>query len=359
MPRELLTLKQIADYLGLPESTLRKYRDAYPQFIPHVGSGRTRRYRESAKDIFALIRDCREIKRLSWEETGDELLKRFPVNVSVDEKELYIQSIKQQAASKKQPLISEEFLTTIQTLENSAAAINSKIDSLAAATSKHEFLLTSVAGEVMRQGEASRKIKNLDTIEEDLLAIRKLVYSYNEVVQKQHKESIALARENAALIRSIAQLSEKNFTATSALPAKTEKIVEQKLITMLGLLDKSLKKAATQAISQLPLSPTGTAPSPPQTSAQKQSSSNDELTLRLTDELERTRLDLERYKALYLKTRAELQKAAAAIPPTAVQPEFEDLQLAEEILAEADRVREDFLSQAPAGLMSRFRRDKK
>lgn len=40
----LLTLRQVAEKLGLPESTARYYRDAFLQHIPSVGTGRRRRY---------------------------------------------------------------------------------------------------------------------------------------------------------------------------------------------------------------------------------------------------------------------------------------------------------------------------
>jgi len=40
----LLTLKQLANQLGLPESTVRYYRDAFLNHVPSVGTGRRRRY---------------------------------------------------------------------------------------------------------------------------------------------------------------------------------------------------------------------------------------------------------------------------------------------------------------------------
>ena len=66
MQNDLMTLKDIAQKLGLPESTLRKYRDAYPQYIPTVGTGRERLYRPRAAQVFEAIRRCRAEERLSW-----------------------------------------------------------------------------------------------------------------------------------------------------------------------------------------------------------------------------------------------------------------------------------------------------
>ena len=80
MEQELLTLKDIALELDLPESTLRKYRDAFPEFVPTVGSGRERKYRRDAVDVFVAIRKCRTEDHLSWEDTAELLSQQFPLD---------------------------------------------------------------------------------------------------------------------------------------------------------------------------------------------------------------------------------------------------------------------------------------
>jgi len=56
MPDEnLLTLKQLAAELGLPESTVRYYRDAFLDHIPSVGTGRRRRYPPQAVAVLRSI----------------------------------------------------------------------------------------------------------------------------------------------------------------------------------------------------------------------------------------------------------------------------------------------------------------
>jgi DNA-binding transcriptional MerR regulator len=51
----LMTLRQVADSLGLPESTTRFYRDAFLDFIPLVGTGRRRRYPPPAVAVLRTI----------------------------------------------------------------------------------------------------------------------------------------------------------------------------------------------------------------------------------------------------------------------------------------------------------------
>jgi DNA-binding transcriptional MerR regulator len=51
----LLTLKQVAEKLHLPESTVRYYRDAFLDHIPSVGTGRRRRYPPAAVAVLRTI----------------------------------------------------------------------------------------------------------------------------------------------------------------------------------------------------------------------------------------------------------------------------------------------------------------
>jgi DNA-binding transcriptional MerR regulator len=51
----LLTLKQVADRLELPESTVRYYRDAFLDHIPSIGTGRRRRYPPAAVAVLRTL----------------------------------------------------------------------------------------------------------------------------------------------------------------------------------------------------------------------------------------------------------------------------------------------------------------
>ena len=51
----LFTLRQLADQLSLPESTVRYYRDAFLDHIPSVGTGRRRRYPAQAVAVLRSI----------------------------------------------------------------------------------------------------------------------------------------------------------------------------------------------------------------------------------------------------------------------------------------------------------------
>lgn len=76
-----LTLKQISQQVGVPESTLRRYRDLCESAVPTVGMGRGRMYPEEAAEVFRKIRYLREARHLEWSDIRKELGKRTIVSV--------------------------------------------------------------------------------------------------------------------------------------------------------------------------------------------------------------------------------------------------------------------------------------
>lgn len=175
-----MTLKDIAQMLDLPESTLRKYRDAYTQFIPYVGSGRERRYREDSVEVFRMIRDCRVEKHLSWEDTEKELIGRFPVNAD--------------AVGKKVVVSEDEGNIFLEKLEKAVRQLTTQGE-------RQEFVTSTLAGELLKMKKDMEKLLGM---EGDIQTLKKSTYSYNEVVQRQHKEGL---KETGKLFEALAGLT--------------------------------------------------------------------------------------------------------------------------------------------------------
>lgn len=76
----LLTIAEIARQLGLPESTVRYYRDRFEAFVPSVGEGRTRRYRPEAVEVLRFVADAMRAG-VPAEEVEAALRERFALNV--------------------------------------------------------------------------------------------------------------------------------------------------------------------------------------------------------------------------------------------------------------------------------------
>jgi DNA-binding transcriptional MerR regulator len=73
------TLKEAAEVIGIPETTLRLYRDEFDEWIPTQGEGRRRRYDERG---MVALRKIVEGKRAGWSagKIRDELARdRTPV----------------------------------------------------------------------------------------------------------------------------------------------------------------------------------------------------------------------------------------------------------------------------------------
>ncbi|WP_371381620.1 MerR family transcriptional regulator [Sporomusa aerivorans] len=52
---ELLSIKDISQEIGIPQSTLRYYRDLFMEFLPATGEGKKRRFYPEAVDVFKAI----------------------------------------------------------------------------------------------------------------------------------------------------------------------------------------------------------------------------------------------------------------------------------------------------------------
>lgn len=80
---DFLTIKEIARHLQVPESNIRYYRDRFEEYIPSIGEGRKKRYKNEALDVFAhIVQGYREEK--STEQISSELGNMFPRNVPVN-----------------------------------------------------------------------------------------------------------------------------------------------------------------------------------------------------------------------------------------------------------------------------------
>lgn len=78
----MYTLKQIAGVLRKPESTLRRWREIHGQFIPSTGSGRGKKYPETAMAVWRFVAECYD-RHETATETQDKLSQKFPMVVDL------------------------------------------------------------------------------------------------------------------------------------------------------------------------------------------------------------------------------------------------------------------------------------
>ena len=119
MSENFLTIISIAKELGLPESTVRFYRDKFLEYIPFEGEGRKRKYRPEALRVLRFIA-CSLRSGKTSKKTAEDLLGNFPqyINSTDENTELKMPMVLQesqlnQLAKYEQKLASYEQKTQI------------------------------------------------------------------------------------------------------------------------------------------------------------------------------------------------------------------------------------------------------
>lgn len=129
----LLTIKEIARQLDLPESNIRYYRDRFEEFLPYVGEGRKRRYKPEALDVFRfIVSELRENK--STAEIGKELSLRFSRTMQLaspegKEKQFY-PALEQELESNEFTRVLSQQAMALESLAQTLKAQNQQEDNL-------------------------------------------------------------------------------------------------------------------------------------------------------------------------------------------------------------------------------------
>ncbi len=84
---ELLTIKEISRRLGLAESTVKYYRDRFPEFMPTVEIGRYPKYKPEALEIFKIIAEGYS-DNLQQQDIADRLSAEYAINTEQSETSL-------------------------------------------------------------------------------------------------------------------------------------------------------------------------------------------------------------------------------------------------------------------------------
>jgi DNA-binding transcriptional MerR regulator len=82
--KELFTIQQIGKELGVPESTLRYWRDRHEEYIPTQGTGRQRRYPIEAVAVFRRIAEL-AAEELTAEQVAERLRLEFTREITIAE----------------------------------------------------------------------------------------------------------------------------------------------------------------------------------------------------------------------------------------------------------------------------------
>lgn len=126
---KLLTIAEISKQVGIPESTVRYYRDKFEPFFPTVGKGRNRRYRPEAIDIVKVIAEGFN-RNMTAMEIEEGLTRMFSMDVSVVEQTAATTTATQQQSLEEIKSALLQTVTTIGTLNQTVQKLSNRIEEL-------------------------------------------------------------------------------------------------------------------------------------------------------------------------------------------------------------------------------------
>jgi len=147
---ELLSIKDISQELGIPQSTLRYYRDLFMDYLPSSGEGKKKRFYPEAVAVFQSISKSMH-KNKSYEDIASDLNQRFTRFIEVDETEN--QSQQSSATQSQQQEISQiQALTPLTQLDGSA---------IMAVVASQNQALQQIAATISAVNEQQAELQNL------------------------------------------------------------------------------------------------------------------------------------------------------------------------------------------------------
>ncbi len=220
-----MTLKEIAQQLGVPESSLRKYREIFSGFIPSVGSGRSRRYRTDAIEILNEIRQQREEMHMPWDAITDYLAKKYPMDATpadgADDVAEQQQFFPPAAAEPTQVRVHEH--PAPQPQQSVAPADNQALRKIIAVSEKQAMIVNALALEMMRSVDRIRT--------ETRSEIAKLEKKTSDVFNQLYHSLGAYSQHERALLRDIqnrVQAIESSLSSFAAAGDQAVKVVQMK-----------------------------------------------------------------------------------------------------------------------------------
>jgi transposase-like protein len=115
---ELLSIKEISQELGIPQSTLRYYRDLFMDYLPAAGEGKKKRFYPEAVVVFQTIAKGMH-KNKSADDIASDLNQRFTRFIDVNEAEEKTQE-SSATYSQKDEIHQSQALTSLTQLDGSA-----------------------------------------------------------------------------------------------------------------------------------------------------------------------------------------------------------------------------------------------
>lgn len=215
----LLTLKEIAKDLDIPESSLRKYREIFSPFIPSVGTGRSRRYRTEAIQILNDIRKMREDMHMPWDTISESLAEKYPMNATPESENGVAGA---QGSMYQGSELETSSLAGSQGLPAAPISSGQFMRKLAAMNERQTMMVNAIAMELIRSMETVRTEAGKDAKQLQANIVRTME-NLSHSMDATNQQEIALLRDIQSRIDSI---SEKTDPSSPPAHDNTEKFAQ-------------------------------------------------------------------------------------------------------------------------------------
>jgi len=229
MSQDLISITGIAQKLGIPESTVRYYRNKFSDFIPAVGEGRKRKYRPETLEIISLIEKMFR-ENHSAIEIADQLATKFSQNINLENQpqQLIATTTTQQQQSKNLSIDLVNMLSVqTQALKQVALVLDKFYN--------HERELKTLSDEVIFLRKQLNKLRDnnkydreMETLSDEVIFLRKkIVNGHNH-----NNNGNGLNRKFETVSNCLKQLEEKQVETQFNLAIKEKRIreIEKKFI---------------------------------------------------------------------------------------------------------------------------------
>lgn len=202
---DLLSVLAIAKRLNIPESTARYYVRKFDDFLPSVGDGRGKRYREGALEILQVVVDMAKDNRSSTD-IANHLRQQFPVNIKVNS-DHYQQSLTSyyQDSQGDLPAIFKDFLTLHAEIINKSLLKDQALIEKDRALERARDNIDAQAQELDQARATITKARNelqrLFKVKQDAEAKGNALMEQQAKIERKDKELEAIRVENERLKR--------------------------------------------------------------------------------------------------------------------------------------------------------------
>lgn len=239
MIQDLLTITGIAQKLGMPESTVRYYRNKFSNFIPSIGEGRKKRYRPETVEIIAFIEKMFQDNRTAIE-IAEHLAHKFPQNIEVEMEPQQLIATSQQPKNLSLKM-ADMLASQTQALKQLALVLDKFYN--------HERELRTLSDEVVFLRKQLQRVRHnhkydneLETLSDEIIYLRKKVGNghgngnngldkkYEEVLrqlkQLEQSQNNGLHKKYEEILTNLKQLEENQIEAKFNLATKEHRIRE-------------------------------------------------------------------------------------------------------------------------------------